>query len=122
MRVACAARWSTDGRTDGLRAEAHADRRKTATTLRAGARGKPMTGDQRALNAVTQLLTRAGCPHPDVTATEILTVLRGHGWRPTNAQPPPPWQPHPDRPPVPPTPEWRDARAQLNTDTTRPGL
>jgi len=36
---------------------------------------------------------------PNVVALEILQVLRGHGWRPTQAQPPA-WQP-PARP-VPP--------------------
>ena len=34
---------------------------------------------------------------PDVAALEILQILRGHGWRPTQAQPAPAWKP-PARP------------------------
>jgi hypothetical protein len=37
-------------------------------------------------------------PDPDTLAAEIITVLRGHGWRPTPATRPPPWQPTPGEP------------------------
>ena len=41
---------------------------------------------------------------PDVLAMEILAIVRGHGWRPTNVVPlPPQWQ----SPPGPPLPEDR---------------
>lgn len=53
---------------------------------------------------------------PDVAALEILQLLRGHGWRPTPAQPAPTWQP-PTRPM---TPEAvHAAAAQVRQELTR---
>ena len=46
------------------------------------------------------------------TAHAILTALRGLGWRPTQAQPPPDWQRR-DVPPAPPNGEYLAERARL---------
>ena len=55
----------------------------------------PDTETRRAIAAVTrmlQLLTEQGHYDPAVAANEIVQALRAHGWRPTPAQAPPPWQ------------------------------
>lgn len=50
--------------------------------------------DNRAADAVARILRDPPSPDPDITAAHILTVLRGHGWRPI----PPPTVPPPSRP------------------------
>ena len=53
-----------------------------------------MTGTEtsRAVAAVARILRAPPSSDPDVTAAHIVAALRGHGWRPTNAVPLPPWQ------------------------------
>ena len=66
--------------------------------------------DSHAIAAITRILTNRGpTDAPEVTAAHILAALHGHGWRPTQAQPPPPWQPVGE--PSPPTQDYRQARA-----------
>ena len=66
--------------------------------------------DSHAIAAITRILTNAApTDAPEVTAAHILAALHGHGWRPTQAQPPPPWQPTSQ--PAPPTDDYRQARA-----------
>src|SRR6266487_4593476 len=87
-RRACATRLCTDGRTDGLRADAYADRRNLAATLRADARDgdnaskdKPMTSPtERAVAAIIRILVTAAVDgaDPDHTARQIMTGLAGH--------------------------------------------
>jgi len=76
--------------------------------------------DRRAAAAITRLLQRwlvdLTDPASDasIPATEILTVLRGHGWRPTPARRPEPWQPQPGQTyACEPTPEWHAAAAAI---------
>jgi len=61
----------------------------------------------RAVAAITRTLHQGG--DPTWTAHAILTALRGLGWRPTNAQPPPAWQGS-AREAALPTAEWHTAR------------
>lgn len=70
--------------------------------------------DRRAAATITRILNRTGDADPDVVALEIIQTLRGHGWRPTPARRPEPWQPRPqggDQP----TPEYWAARESINT-------
>lgn len=77
---------------------------------------KQDTETRRAIAAVTRILTAAEPgTAPEVTAAHIVTSMRGHGWRPTAAQPPPPWQPD-GTPPSPPTSEYRQARAAITRE------
>lgn len=56
---------------------------------------------QRAIDGTARIITRAGTgADPHITATEIITALQGHGWRPTQAGTPPPWQPPPGHKPA----------------------
>ncbi len=70
------------------------------------------TQHRRAITAITRLLTAAACPNPEHTARQVLTALTGHGWRPTSARPPPPWQ-APRQASAPPSDAYRRARAML---------
>jgi hypothetical protein len=70
--------------------------------------------DRRAAATITRILTRTGCPHPDIAASDIIQALRGHGWRPTNAHTPPPWQPQPGHTPAEPTPEYLAERQAID--------
>jgi hypothetical protein len=81
--------------------------------------------DRRAARVITAILDRAWThgvaataplepgPSHSVTALEIITALRGHGWRPTNAGRPPDWKPPPGHQPDPPSTEYRDARERM---------
>jgi len=51
--------------------------------------------DRRAARIIRAILTRNIDSDLDAASLEIVTALRGHGWRPTNAHPTPPWQPQP---------------------------
>jgi hypothetical protein len=73
-----------------------------------GERQWAMTAEQ----AVAAVLKRAGAPNADALATEILTVLRGHGWRETPARRGP-FDPFARRKPDPPSEEYRRRRAEL---------
>ena len=70
--------------------------------------------DRRIIHAITTILDRnwsSEASHP-ATAREIIAVLRGHGWRPTPARRPEPWQPQPGHSSEP-TPEWHAAAAAI---------
>lgn len=66
-----------------------------------------MTAEQ----AVAAVLKRAGARDPDTLAAEILTVLRGHGWRPAAVRPRQ-YNPFARRAPDPPSDEYRQWRQQ----------
>jgi hypothetical protein len=73
---------------------------------------------QRAISAITKTLTRNHGADPEWTARAIIYELATLGWRPTNATRPPAWQLRPDKPPSPPTAEWRQARNALKEPHT----
>jgi hypothetical protein len=79
--------------------------------------GHTMTDDdQQALNAINRIIRQDQNADPAILAREILAVLRGHGWRPTPARPPQPWQP-PQGHGTPPTTEWQQAKAKITGGT-----
>jgi len=55
--------------------------------------------DRRAARAVARILTRR-TGDAEVLAQEIIAALRFHGWRPTPAGRPQPWQPPDSQPPL----------------------
>lgn len=70
--------------------------------------------DDLAAQAITRILgMRQGVDHA-VIALEILTALRGRGWRPTQARPQPAWQATARHKAAPPTAEFRSARKALD--------
>lgn len=66
--------------------------------------------DRRAAEAIARKLREGG--DPDVTATELVALIRGIGWRPTEARPLPAWQ-RPAGTGKPPTDGYLQARARL---------
>lgn len=73
--------------------------------------------DFRAVAAVARIIRNNHGGDPDITAAEILTALRGHGWRPTPATPQPPDWRAPATEGTPPTDSYREARRKLTTRT-----
>lgn len=63
--------------------------------------------DQQALDAIFRILVRDQHPAAaSVLAREMLAALRGHGWRPTEAGPPPDWRQHGAGQPCEPTQDY----------------
>ncbi len=71
--------------------------------------------NERAAQVIAVILNRAREQDAAtaITALEIITALRGHGWRPTNAQPQPGWTVDPATITRTPPPEWHQARQAL---------
>ena len=70
--------------------------------------------DRRAAAAITRILEQNRPVHWEIIANEIVQALRGHGWRPTPARRPEPWQPQPGQTyACEPTPEWHAAAAAI---------
>lgn len=76
-----------------------------------------MTTDP-AHTAVARIIRDATGTDPEVTATHILTALRGHGWRPTAATPPVPPPAGPAAPPATVHAIAAEARAAITRENT----